>query len=347
MTAEETVPSSVRGLWLFRLLVMGLCFVGSPALAQWQKTITCPVGHVYRDLRIDAGRFEFCVLELPGHLWVRDGDSRWWYSEGHFGEEGSYKLGRKIGRWKECSRFDRCETRTYEIVYPLEKQRGVQPNIPVSYSQERYVFDFRSCWGTWITRQTGGSFVELNIGGDLLRCNVTYIPSTQSDRPSGTGGYLCQIPFEVGVRAFESVDLRTELPRLGLPQFCRKDEPDDFHSAMAIAFWSNIKFPTSDEFVWVETANMVDVECAAIASSKLTLRLNAYAEKLVLDHMGGHGFKIEACGGKHTLSSAGTSVDGQNRTLFHIDFSKNPTVAARQRACISAYAPLQQTCTAK
>jgi hypothetical protein len=137
----------------------------------------------------------------------------------------------------------------------------------------------------------------LNIGSDLLRCNITYIPSTQPDRPSGTGGYLCQIPFEVGVRAFESVDLRSELPRLGLPQFCRKDGPDDFHSAMAIAFWSNIKFPTSDQFVWVETANMVDVECAAIASSKLTLRLNAYAEKLVLDDMGGHGFKIEACGG--------------------------------------------------
>src|SRR5271157_2353490 len=102
---------------------------------------------------------------------------------------------------------------------------------------------------------------------------------------------------------------------------------------MAIAFWSNIKFPTSDQFVWVPTANMVDVECAAIGSSKLTLRLNAYAEKLVLDHMGGHGFKIEACGGKYVLSPAGTSLDGQNRTLFQVDFSKNPTVATRQRAC--------------
>jgi hypothetical protein len=225
MTAEETVPPSVRGVWFFPLLVIGLCFVSSPALAQWQKTITCPAGHVYRDLRIDAGRFEFCVLELPGHLWVRDGDSRWWYSEGHFGEEGSYKLGRKIGRWKECSRFDQCETRTYELLYPLEK----------------------------------------------------------------------------------------------------------------LAFWSNIGL----------TANMVDVECAAIAPSKLTVRLNAYAEKLVLHQMDGRDFKIEACGGKYSLSLAGTSIDTQNRTLFYVDLSKNLTVAARQRACISAYAPPQQTCTTK
>jgi hypothetical protein len=333
--------------FLALLLLLIAVFASARAHAEWQKTIACPEGHVYRDLRIGAGRDEFCLLELPGHLWVRDGKSRFWYSEGHFGEEGSYKLGRKIGRWKECSRFDQCETRTYELLYPLEKQRGIQPNIPVSYSQNRYVFDFRSCWGTWVTWQTGSSFVELNIGGDLLRCNVTYIPSTRSDRPSGTRSYLCEIPFEVGLRAFESVDLRSELPRLGLPQFCRKDEPDSFQSAMAIAFWSNIKFPTSDQLVWEPTANMVDVECAAIASSKLTLRLNAYAEKLVLDHMDGRGFKIEACGGKYALSWAGTSVDGQNRTLFHVDFSKNPTVAARQRACISAYTPLQQTCTAK
>jgi hypothetical protein len=329
------------------LLLLIAIFATSRAHAEWQKTITCPEGHVYRDLRIDAGRDEFCLLELPGHLWVRDGESRFWYSEGHFGAEGSYKLGRKIGQWKECSRFDQCGIQTYDLLYPLEKQRNIQPNIPVSYSQNRYVFDFRSCWGTWVTRQSDGSFIELNIGGDFLRCNVTYIPSTQSDRPSGNGGYSCQIPFAFGVRSFESIDLRSELPRLGLPQFCRKD--DDFHSAMAIAFSSgtSLKFPGTDQFVRLLTANMVDVECAAVTSSKLTMRLNAYAERLVLDNTDGHGLKVEACGGKYTLSFTGTSLDSQNRTLFHIDLSKNPTVAARQRACISAYAPLQQTCTAK
>jgi hypothetical protein len=346
MTAEEILPTAARNAWLFRLLVMGVMFVSTSALAEWQKTITCPAGYGYRDLRIDAGRDEFCLLQLPGDLWVRDGESRFWYSEGHSGEEGSYKLGRKIGRWKECSRFDQCQTRTYELQYPLEQQRGVQPNIPVSYSQNRYVFDFRSCWGTWVTRQTNGSFIELNIGADLLRCNVTYIPSTRPDRPSGTGGYFCQIPFEVGVRAFESVDLRSELPRVGLPQFCHKDQGKDFQSAMVIAFWSKAKFPTSDQFEWVPTANMVDVECAAMASSKLTLRLNAYAEKLVLAHMNGDGFKVEACGGKYTLSPTTTSVDSQNRTLFNVKLSNNPTVAARQRACITAYAVLQPSCTA-
>lgn len=215
-------------------------------------------GTIYRDLRIDAGRDELCLLELPGHLWVRDGESCFWFSEGHFGEEGNYKIGRKVGQWKECSRFGECGTRTYEPVDPLEKQRGVQPHVPVSYSQDRYLFDFRSCWGTWITRQADGSFVELNVGGDFLRCNVTYIPSTQSDRPSGTGGYLCEIPFAVRVRAFESIDLRSELTRLGLPQFCRMDDLDNL--AVMIAFWSNLKVPTSDQIRMVLTANMVDVE---------------------------------------------------------------------------------------
>jgi hypothetical protein len=115
---------------------------------------------------------------------------------------------------------------------------------------------------------------------------------------------------------------------------------------MAIAFWSDLKFPTSNQFERVPTANMVDVECAAVASSHLTLRLNAYAEWLVLDNMDGHSFKIEACGGKYKLSPEGTSLDSQNRTLFHMNLSKNPAVAARQRACLTAYAPLQQTCAA-
>ena len=42
----------------------------SPCLAQWTKTIDCPNGTVYRDVRRDAGREESCERLLPGSLKV-------------------------------------------------------------------------------------------------------------------------------------------------------------------------------------------------------------------------------------------------------------------------------------
>jgi hypothetical protein len=60
---------------------------------------------------------------------------KFWYSEGHFGEDGIYKAGRKVGRWRECDRFDRCRDQTYNLLYPQERARGVKPEIPVSYSR--------------------------------------------------------------------------------------------------------------------------------------------------------------------------------------------------------------------
>jgi hypothetical protein len=174
----------------------------------------------------------------------------------------------------------------------------------------------------------------LNIWGDQFRCSITYIPSARSDVPAPSkSNYLCQIPYAVGVRAFNSIDLRSELPRAGLPQFCRENEFASSRSFDAVAFWAEVSYPSSDQRPWVVLANMVDVECAAIESSKLTLRLNPYATRILLDHFGGHGFKIEACGGKYTLSAAGTSPDGQGGSLFHVNLSQDATVAARQRAC--------------
>jgi hypothetical protein len=38
----------------------------------------------------------------------------------------------------------------------------------------------------------------------------------------GTGDYTCTIPFQVGERAFGSLDLVNELPKAGLPQYCAK-----------------------------------------------------------------------------------------------------------------------------
>ena len=342
------MPPAAKRFWLLLLLALGFFSSVPAALAQWRKTITCPPGHVYREERIDEGDDQFCALQLPGHLWVRDGPSRWWYIEGLLGGEGSYTNGRKVGRWKECSRFGECRHEEHSLLDPLEQHRGTQPDIPVTYAQGQYIFDFRSCWETWITRQTDSSFVELNIWGDQFRCSITYIPSARSDVPAPSKrNYLCQVPYAVGVRAFNSIDLRSELPRAGLPQFCRENEFASPRSFDAVAFWAEVSYPSSDQRPWVVLANMVDVECAAIESSKLTLRLNPYATRILLDHFGGHGFKIEACGGKYTLSAAGTSPDGQGGSLFHVNLSQDPTVAARQRACIVSHAPVRQSCAAK
>lgn len=342
-------------------LVVGFSFP-SPCLAQWTKTIDCPEGTIYRDVRRDAGREEFCERLLPGSLKVQDGPSRWWFSEGHFGEEGNYRKGRKVGKWKECNRFDRCRDRAYEVMSPEERSRGVQPDVPVTFRNGKYVFDFGSCWATWVTRQTPDSFVELNIGGGLIRCQVTYIPSSEKNRAAGNHGhYLCEVPYSVGIRSFDSVDLRSELPKAGLPQFCRKDDPPvtepmpNGPSAQALAIWVNQNFLDSrtkqQARAWTTLANVVDVECAAINPQQggpdiLTVRLNEYAEKLVLDRMGNDETKVDACGGRFPLTALAATHDA-GRTLFNYALSRTRTTAARQRACIASQVVLQPACPAR
>lgn len=207
---------------VFAISLGVVCVLPSPCLAQWTKSIDCPEGTVYRDVRRDAGRDEFCERLLPGSLKVQHGPSRWWYSQGRLGEEGGSANGRKVGKWNECDRFGRCRERVHELLSAEEKARGVKPDVPVTFANGKYVFDFGSCWATWVTRQTPDSFAELNIGSREARCQVTYISSTEHDRAAGDQGhYVCEVPYSVGVRSFDSVDLRAELARAGLPQFCR------------------------------------------------------------------------------------------------------------------------------
>ena len=346
---------------LFISVVLGwVWIVPHRGFADWTKTIDCPAGRVDRDVRRDAGREEFCELLLPGSLKVRDGPSRWWYSEGHFGEEGSYQNGRKVGQWRECDRFGRCRDKTYDLVYPQERARGVKAEIPVSYSRGKYIFDFGSCWSTWVMRQTAESFLELNIVGGLIRCQVTYIPSVERDRPAeNQGNYLCEIPYSVGVREFDSLDLRRELPKIGLPQFCRQDDPPvtasmpDGPAAQAFAIWVNQRFvdgrTNKQVRGWTTLANLVDVECAAInrqesGLERLTVRLNEYAEKLVLDRAGKDEMKADACGGRFPLSPINTTRDRSGRSLFVYGFSPNRATAKRQRGCIATQITLQPTC---
>jgi hypothetical protein len=345
---------------LFAIAVLAALSAASPCYGQWKKTIDCPEGRVYQDLRQDAGRDEFCVLNLPGSLWVRDGPSRFWFSEGHFGEEGSYRMGRKVGHWRECDRFDRCQNKDYELHGPTEEARGIRPEIPVRFADGKYIFDFNTCWSTSVTHQTTDSFLELYIANGLIRCQVTYIPSTEKDRPAGNGGYFCDIPYAVGVREFDSLDLRNELPKTGLPQFCRQEFPEltagGRNKAQAVAIWGDTPFidaiTRNKVHAWATLANAVDVECAAFerppsGPERLTLRLNRYAEDIVLERIGKEGIRADACGGDLPFSPMATSKAASGRTLFTFELSRNPAVAARQRACIVSEIKLQTACASR
>jgi hypothetical protein len=267
-------------------------------------------------------------------------------------------MGRKVGPWRECDRFGRCHDKDYDLLYPNEKARGgMRPEIPVRYTGGKYIFDFGSCWSTWVTRQTSDSFLELNINAGLIRCGVTYIPSTERDGPAGNKSYFCEIPYAVGVREFDSLDLRNELPKAGLPQFCRQDSPDLTGNGrikeMAVAIWGNEPFIAGitgkPVRAWTPLANALDVECASLhwpqsGSEPLTLRLNRYAEDIVLERIRKEETRADACGGDLPFTPMAASKDPAGRTLFIFGLSRNPSVAARQRACIATELKLQPAC---
>jgi hypothetical protein len=202
-----------------------VCAACGPCNAQWTKTIACAPGRVYRDNRNDTGGQlggqEFCEHVLPGSLRVKDGPFRFWLSRNFQGAAGDFDEGREIGTWKECDRSGRCEQKAHTAVNADERERpGSRPEIPVSYADGKYIFDFASCRTTWITQTDGEKpILELYVGANTaVGCQIAYIPwfitgSTAVD-------YLCTIPFTVGTRAMNSLDLRSELPKLGLPQFC-------------------------------------------------------------------------------------------------------------------------------
>jgi hypothetical protein len=193
---------------------------GHACLAQWTKTIDCPVDRVYREIRKDAGRQEFCEQVLPGSMTVKDGPFRLWFNQNFQGAAGNHSGGREVGIWKECDRFGRCEQKDYPAIYPEEKQRpGFKPEIPVSFVEGKYVFDFASCRGTEITHTAYGEpDFNLSFGTIDGGCFINYSP--EEDWFWQELHYTCTIPFQVGKSSFGSLDLISEFPKLGLPQYC-------------------------------------------------------------------------------------------------------------------------------
>lgn len=210
------------------LVVAGAFALSAPfCLAQWTKTIDCPKGTIYTDFRKDAGRTEYCDLILPGGLHVKDGPSRFWFSSDFEGAVGSYSRGRERGRWKECDRFGHCENKEYPALYPEEANSpGIKDEIPITFVNGKYVVDFTSCRATRITYMVDDRLaLELNIhiyGGG---CFYAYFTEEQIERgmESRDLGHSCIVPFNVGKKAFDSLNLMEELPKQGLPQYCKHD----------------------------------------------------------------------------------------------------------------------------
>jgi hypothetical protein len=311
--------------WL--TLAVGCLCISTPhsCHAQWTKDIECPPGTIYRDIREDAGRQEFCERLLSGSLKVKDGPFRSWFSEGHPGDEGAYRDGRETGQWSECNRFDKCSQVTHELTFPYERERdGFQREVPITFQRGKYVVDFTSCWSTWVTQTGGQEDIHLNIQGSPYRCNIAYTPQHVMDH-GGKGDYYCRVPFSVGRREFDSLDLLHELPKLGLPQFCRTI--DQKGEAFMLSGRSG------------EVATTVDIQSAvtghdAAGHEILRVRLNGYATALATDiAKKERSLLIRLC----LWHSQQTELfrDADDQTLFGYRLSDDQAQAAQEKKCIA------------
>jgi len=280
----------IRALFVFVLLTS----IVHGGFAQWAKTIDCPSGRVYRDIRKDAGRSEYCDHMLPGSLQVKDGPSRFWFSSDFEGGAGKYNEGREVGRWKECNRFGSCEQKNYPELDPDELQRpNIKPSIPLEYIQGKYVFDFASCRRTKITyTENGEPALELNINPGPDGCLYAYSAENEIEHgmESRDLGHHCIIPFQVGQKAFDSLDLMSELPKVGLPQYCKHDilitgpgpvdvEPSNGKSSAQIF---TAKYDNGNNGTGIAQARMHFQKDAASRSDRCVVRFDPTTRNLYL-----------------------------------------------------------------
>lgn len=308
------------------ILCVGFLCIGTPhsCTAQWTKDIVCPPGTTYRDLRPDAGRREFCERLLPGSLKVKDGPFRFWFSEGQPGDEGTYQDGRQVGDWKECDRFGKCSQVIHEQTFPYERERsGFHPDVPITFQRGKYVFDFASCWSTWVT-QTGAEDLHLNIQGSPYRCKIAYLPQHVIDH-GGEGDYYCRVPFSVGRRELDSLDLLHELPKLGLPQFCRAID------RKGEAFMLSGK--SGEVATTIDIQSVVAVHDAA-GHEILRFRLNQYATALAMEVAAKEGPLILRICVWHDQQTE-LFHDTNGHTLFSYRLSDDPAQAAQEKKCIA------------
>jgi hypothetical protein len=144
----------------------------------------------------------------------------------------------------------------------------------------------------------------------------------------GEGEYFCRIPFAVGMRELNSLDLRQELPELGLPQFCRPTsntpEPLMIQSESVRGVLRVLDPPV---------ATSVDIACAAIAHQTdghevLTLKLNEYASALVQEVAQQTPLTTLLC--SQQIDGPKIVTDRRGLTSFTYTLSPNPAKAKKQ-----------------
>lgn len=276
-----------------------------------------------------SGGEEYCKLLLPGSLEVNDGPYRFWFNPDFEGAAGNYTLGREIGRWKECDRFSHCQEKNYPELDTDEAQRpGIRPEIPITYRNGKYIFDFASCRRTVMTH-TGRDVAGINIGSQREGCSYSYVTTANvvyhddlqalqfGDQKQG---FDCTIPFNVGTRAFDSLDLMAELPKNGLPQYCKSNAlpsappyPVDLKPTQgkgaAVVFTA--RYDTGDTGVGILQARLHFQQNAASRSDRCVVRYDPRNKSLYLnsDEPGKFLGPISA-GGPDSLSNRECLVAG-------------------------------------
>jgi hypothetical protein len=318
------------------LLSLAGATLSASLTAQSEEKITCPAGDTYRDIHDVRyqGREEYCELDLPGGLVVKDGPYRSWLDEDGAPTSGNYRLGRQVAKWIDCNRFNRCSSITYEAPFAEERKRAAfRPEIPVRYVQGRYRFDFGSCRSTWVTHEGGPESVSLNIGGGSpYRCVISWLPQQVMDH-GGAGSYTCFIPYAVGTRTFASLDLIKEFPRAGLPQFCKSQS-------------------TSPEPLMIrsgadEVAYSTDVLCASfrpdLGGSVLALQLNPIIADLVSQTAAARGpLNTLLCFQSIEGPKIVHDIDGT--VVLALQLSTEISKALAQKRCIRRNLPLKAGC---
>jgi hypothetical protein len=197
----------------------------------------------------------------------------------------------------------------------------------------KYVFDFASCRSTWLTQTSNQDAINLNIlGGCPYRCEIAYIPESVLEH-GAEGDYSCRIPFAVGIREINSLDLRGELPQLGLPQFCRPISPKGEQILI-----QKEGFPV---------ASTVDVECATIGHDRegreiFSIKLNEFAADLVKE-VGRQGpLTTLLC--LDQIDGPKIVLDRSGSVLFTYTPSADPIKAKKQRKCFAEAIGIQASC---
>jgi hypothetical protein len=139
------------------------------------------------------------------------------------------------------------------------------------------------------------------------------------------GDYYCRVPFSVGRREFDSLDLLHELPKLGLPQFCRAID------RKGEAFMLEGKSG--------EVATTVDIQSAVTgqdASGHEIVRfsLNQYATALATEVTTKEGPLVIRVCLKHERQTE-LLHDTNDHTLFSYRLSDDRAQAAQEKKCIA------------